>query len=96
MASYSARKSVFIIPTKPARRDTGPRYDSLDISNVPIVPSGKPVRGRQYTGKLFEREQRALAELAYKKSCVAPLHKSNLVYITPGMSPGSFRKNEVL
>lgn len=97
MASYSYSKPKFNYEqSPPARRDTGPKYPSLDLSNVPIVPIGKPVRSRQYTGELHKREQRALAEMAYKRSCVAPLHKGNYVYVTPGMSPGSFRKNEVL
>jgi hypothetical protein len=30
-------------------------------------------------------------------TCIAPLHKSNLVYVTPGLNPaGLGRKNEVL
>ena len=41
---------------------------------------------------LVEREK-----IDYTGTCVAPLHKGNYVYVTPGMNPAGFgRKNEVL
>jgi hypothetical protein len=97
MAGYTARKPIFEIKgSAPFRRDGGPRYPSLDLSNVPIPANDPALRLRQYDSKMLERERVAQAEIAYKRTCVAPLHKSSYVYVTPGMSPGSFRKNEVL
>ena len=90
---YSAKKCRFNVPESPVRRDTGPRIPSLYEKGLPPpVVVTKP----RYEGEMAEREAAAQREIAFKKTCVAPMHKSNLVYVTPGMSPGSFRKNEVL
>ena len=51
----------------------------------------------KYTGEMAEREKKAQEEIAYKKTCVASLHKSNFIYVTPGINPsGLGRKNETL
>jgi len=90
---YTSKKLRFI-PVEPVfRRDTGPRIASLDLSKVPIVTNQK----QKYEGEMAEREVRAQKEIEMKKKCVAPLHKSNYVYVTEGMNPAGFgRKNEVL
>lgn len=97
MASYSSSKVRINAPLDNSvyRRDTGPRHPSLDLSSVPCV-SNAVLRTPQYDGEMLERERIAQTEIAHKKTCVAPLHKSGYIYVTPGISPGSFRKNEVL
>jgi hypothetical protein len=40
-------------------------------------------------------EDRAIVQ--EMSECIAPIHKSNLIYVTAGMNPASLgRKNEVL
>lgn len=42
----------------------------------------------KYEGDLAVREKAALKEIAYKKTCVAPIcNKSNYIYVTEGMDP---------
>lgn len=85
MASYSSRKCVFNVPSKPFRRETGPRHPSLDLRNVPIATDDSVLRVRQYDSAMLERERIAQAEIAYKRTCIAPLvNKGAYQYITPG------------
>ena len=43
----------------------------------------------------MSKEERA--KIDEINACVAPLHKSNYVYVSPGMNPAGFgRKNEIL
>ena len=80
------------IPLPPYRRDTGPVYPSLGVSGTqPAIVKPK------YEGEMLKRELAARSEIERKKTCVAPLHKGNYIYVTEGIDPkGLGRKNEVL
>lgn len=85
------------IPLKPAkvyRRDEGTSYPSAKPSlNQATSLKNAP----KYEGEMLEREQKAQEEIAKKRTRVAPLHKSNYIYISDGIDPaGLGRKNEVL
>jgi hypothetical protein len=76
------------------RRDEGIEYPSAEPSKIVSI-SRK--RAPKYEGEMLEREQKAQEEIAKKKTRVAPLHKSNYIYISDGIDPaGLGRKNEVL
>lgn len=85
------------VPLKPAkvfRRDEGTEYPSAKPSQIPSVSVKKAPK---YEGEMLEREQKAQEEIAKKRKRVAPLHKSNYIYISDDIDPaGLGRKNEVL
>lgn len=86
---------INVLPDAPVRRDTGPYIPSLkeDLQAPAPVSVNKP----SYEGDMLKRELAAQKEIARKKKCVAPLHKSSYIYITEGINPaGLGRKNEVL
>ena len=63
--------------------------DFVGVNEGKVVP--------KYEGEMLERELAAQAEIEKKKLRVAPLHKSNYIYIDDGINPaGLGRKNEVL
>ena len=77
-------------PKVPPGRET-PHYPSLDtgfsgtLTKVGIM--------KDYH-KMSKEDRAKIDEI---NACVAPLHKSNYVYVSPGMNPAGFgRKNEVL
>lgn len=84
-------------PLKPAkvyRRDEGTSYPSAKPSQIPDIYASKAPK---YEGEMLEREQKAQEEIAKKRTRVAPLHKSNYIYISDDIDPaGLGRKNEVL
>lgn len=83
---------VPLTPKAMYRRDEGLNYPS-GKDNLGIAIKEKP----KYTGELLERELKAQEEIEKKKKRVAPLHKSNYIYIDDGINPaGLGRKNEVL
>lgn len=85
------KSKLFKPPVRPGAMDYK-NIASVD-TGASIVADSKPV----YEGEMAEREAAAQKEIDYKKTCVAPLHKSNYVYVTEGMNPAGFgRKNEVL
>jgi hypothetical protein len=78
------------MPKVPPGRET-PHYPSLDtgfsgtLTKVGIM--------KDYH-KMSKEDRAKVDEI---NACVAPLHKSNYVYVSPGMNPAGFgRKNEVL
>lgn len=74
------------------RRDEGENYPSHEFQGK-IEYKEKP----HYEGEMLERELAAQKEIERKKMRVAPLHKSNYIYIDDGINPaGLGRKNEVL
>jgi hypothetical protein len=84
------KKSTPMQANKPYRRET------------PKIPSkqGVVLGACTNTGimKDFHRMSKKDRDIVQKVSeCVAPMHKGNLVYVTPGINPaGLGRKNEVL
>jgi len=85
------------IPSDQPRRDTGPRIPSWTEQAPGNIPAQHFNQSPSYEGDLLRRELAAQREIEYKKTCVAPLHKSNYVYVTEGMDPRGFgRKNEIL
>jgi hypothetical protein len=74
----------------PAGRET-PKIASLDTGfRGALTKSG--IMKDYHKMTLAERDK-----IDYTGTCVAPLHKGNYIYITPGMNPAGFgRKNEVL
>jgi len=85
---------VPLVPVKVYRRDEGVYYPSLEPDRIPAIVSKKSPK---YEGEMLEREINAQKEIEKKKLRVAPLHKSNYIYITDETDPaGLGRKNEVL
>jgi hypothetical protein len=86
----TTKKSQSMTQAKPYRRET------------PSIPSKQDtVLGAcTNTGimKNFHKMSKEDRDIVQKVSeCVAPMHKGNLVYVTPGINPaGLGRKNEVL
>jgi hypothetical protein len=84
------RKSKLPVLSIPEDR-TPRKYASVD-SGVTGACGYKGVMKDYQT--MSESDRKIVDHVA---SCVAPLHKSNLVYVTSGMNPaGLGRKNEVL
>lgn len=78
------------LPKVPPGRET-PKYPSLDTGFSGTL--GKVGIMKDY--HKMSKEDRAKVDAI--NACVAPLHKSNYVYVSPGMNPAGFgRKNEVL
>lgn len=74
------------------RRNEGEHYPSHEFHGK-IEYKEKP----RYEGEMLERELAAQKEIEKKKKRVAPLHKSNYIYLDDGINPaGLGRKNEVL
>ena len=85
---------VPLVLKKVYRRDEGVYHPSLEPDTIPAISSKKAPR---YEGEMLEREIKAQEEIEKKKLRVAPLHKSNYIYITDETNPaGLGRKNEVL
>jgi hypothetical protein len=78
------------LPKVPAGRETT-HYESLDTGFVGTLTKVGIMKDYHKMSK----EDRAKVDAI--NSCVAPLHKSNYVYVSPGMNPAGFgRKNEIL
>ena len=58
--------------------------------NLPFLIKTKP----KYEGEMLEREKTAQIEIEKKKLRVAPLHKSNYIYLDPGTDPGDLGKKK--
>ena len=74
------------------------RPDQL-IPSAPITGAHSVRIPPQYEGEMLERELAARAELERKKKFVAPMHKSNYIYVggeAYSDIKGWGRKNEVL
>lgn len=78
------------LPQVPIGRET-PNYPSkVTVHNGALTKSG--IMKEYHLMTLEERQK--IDEIGM---CVAPLHKGNYIYITPGMNSAGFgRKNEVL
>jgi hypothetical protein len=78
------------LPQVPIGRET-PNYPSkVDTHSGALTKSGIMKEYHLMTAD----ERKKIDDLGM---CVAPLHKGNYIYITPGMNPAGFgRKNEVL
>jgi hypothetical protein len=78
------------LPKVPAGRET-PYYASLDTGFTGTLTKVGIMKDYHKMSK----EDRAKVDAI--NACVAPLHKSNYVYVSPGMNPAGFgRKNEIL
>jgi hypothetical protein len=90
LAQYgNPKKKKSFTPYIPPTIMTRPDSSTSHIKSVgdgvgsAVIPA-QPV----YEGKMAEREREAQKEIAWKKTCVAPVcNKSNYIYITPGMDP---------
>ena len=81
---------VKVEQTKPFRRET-PHYPSLDTHFTGTLTKVGIMKDYHKMSK----EERAKIDRV--NACVAPLHKSNYIYVSEGMNPAGFgRKNEVL
>jgi len=93
ISNYKAPKAVstYVPPPKvPAGRET-PHYPSLNTGFVGTL-SKVGIMNDYY--KMSKEDQAKVDEI---NACVAPMHKSNYVYVSAGMNPaGLGRKNEVL
>ena len=85
-----SKMSVKVEQTKPFRRET-PHYPSLDTHFTGTLTKVGIMKDYHKMSK----EERAKIDRV--NACVAPLHKSNYIYVSEGMNPAGFgRKNEVL
>jgi hypothetical protein len=93
--NFGKTKSTYIpesipSPKVPVGRQT-PYYASLDTGFTGTLTKVGIMKDYHKMSK----EDRAKVDRI--NSCVAPLHKSNYVYVSPGMNPAGFgRKNEIL
>jgi len=78
------------LPKIPVGRDTARFPSKVDTHSGALTKSGIMKEYHLMTAD----ERKKIDDLGM---CVAPLHKGNYIYITPGMNPAGFgRKNEVL
>ena len=78
-----------LAPT-PIRREVV-RHPSLPDTHLGALPPTGMMRNLH---KLSVEDRAIVQEMS---ECIAPIHKSNLIYVTAGMNPASLgRKNEVL
>lgn len=80
------------LPVLSIPEDRNPRkYASVDSA----VTGACGYKGIMRDYQTMSESDRKIVD--HMATCIAPLHKSNLVYVTPGLNPaGLGRKNEVL
>jgi hypothetical protein len=85
-----ANSKVIPSPSTFVRRET-PHYPSLDTGYTGTLTKVGIMKDYH---KMSKEERAKIDEI---NACAAPLHKSNYVYVSPGMNPAGFgRKNEIL
>jgi hypothetical protein len=87
------------LPKKPIKKSLAPTPIRREVVRHPSLPDthlgALPPTGMMRNLHKLSIEDRAIVQ--EMSECIAPIHKSNLIYITPGMNPASLgRKNEVL
>ena len=89
-AGTKSKIPVKVEQTKPFRRET-PQYPSLDTHFTGTLTKVGIMKDYH---KMSKEEREKIDRV---NACVAPLHKSNYIYVSEGMNPAGFgRKNEVL
>lgn len=101
--SVNSTKTGFSMKPRPFKKITSsfipkppPGRESVNIPSVPDTVRGAlaPVGIMRDFHKLSKSDREIVKNIS---ECVAPMHKGNLVYVTPGINPaGLGRKNEVL
>lgn len=87
---FTPLKSKSVFPIRDGSNDYKD-IKSLDIEVYGAMEKSG-IMGQYH--KLSEKDKNIVDKLS---KCIAPLHKSNYTYVTPGMNPSSLgRKNEVL